>query len=461
MAASGPTRTIWAYWEQGEADLKAKREPALPTTGNYLEDKKLWDGQEHKYRTAHRCVEAWRRLNPGWQVQLLDQGRARALSPAFDELIAKGIGATQIWSDVLRLDLLHRYGGVWTDVQVCPVHPLDAWLPAALHGVGFFAPWWMDGPLDPARDTACEHSLTDPRDGQLGHLWGASGSRVVLTSFIAVNEAQHPIVSAWLGRTMAYMRSLAPGQPYPYFIAFCELTRLCLDDDRLRDELWEKMPRVDGHQIVGDPTCCKRLEPEVDERMLMYKAPMAGANISDPAYDRWLAHRTSIAYRPPVPARSALGGGRDSVLLLAQGLRKPSTTTAPLAAQHAVSLMATTAAYASASASATASLALAASSAASTPAGGLTAAAAVGLWVFAALLVLGVWGVAWSLAARSAHDGPASRLPPPGAVVGDGVAALNKRAHALYGTWARRGSGLAPADESRSLVAQDGNQQRA
>ena len=48
------------------------------------------------------------------------------------------------------------------------------------------SPRWMRGKLEPARDLQCETSFTDERDGQLGHLWGASKSRVVVRGVICV-----------------------------------------------------------------------------------------------------------------------------------------------------------------------------------------------------------------------------------------------------------------------------------
>ena len=130
--------TIWTFWSQGEADLATKLEHESVADAA---ENGLFDGVEHKYRFAERCVRAWRLLNPLWRVVLLDEAEAVRLSPAYAALKAAGSGAVQLWSDVLRLDLLSRYGGVWVDVQLCPVHPLDAWLPIATGPTGFFSPW--------------------------------------------------------------------------------------------------------------------------------------------------------------------------------------------------------------------------------------------------------------------------------------------------------------------------------
>ena len=116
---SSANRTIWMFWAQGEANLSAKRleRPADVTAAAY------GSSSFGKYRTAHRCLHAWRRLNPEWTVRLLDDSEAASMSPLYALLKERGVGKTQLWSDVLRLDLLARYGGVWVDATLCERGP--------------------------------------------------------------------------------------------------------------------------------------------------------------------------------------------------------------------------------------------------------------------------------------------------------------------------------------------------
>ena len=105
-------RTIWTLWHQGFADA-----PPL----------------------VQACLESWRRFNPGWRVIALDR---HSLPDYYD--IAEVIDPARRDLDVIkmsnltRLCLLWRYGGLWTDATVFCLRPLDDWLHAA-YDAGFFA----------------------------------------------------------------------------------------------------------------------------------------------------------------------------------------------------------------------------------------------------------------------------------------------------------------------------------
>ena len=103
-------REIWLYWHQGFE------------TAPWL---------------VQRCAESWRLQNPGWQVHLLD-------AVSISEYLTED-HAGERWqlglahqSDLVRLRLLRRYGGVWADATTLCRKPLESWLPQS-SGSGFFA----------------------------------------------------------------------------------------------------------------------------------------------------------------------------------------------------------------------------------------------------------------------------------------------------------------------------------
>ena len=81
--------------------------------------------------------ERWARLNPNYRLEILDQSAALAvlagLPLKLDQLTPQAL------SDVLRLRLLHKTGGIWADATVFPAKPLDDWLPQLITPSGFFA----------------------------------------------------------------------------------------------------------------------------------------------------------------------------------------------------------------------------------------------------------------------------------------------------------------------------------
>jgi len=105
-------RQVWMFWEQGvEAAPEIVRE----------------------------CLAAWPRMNPGWEVRVLDGESARRAAPRFAKLAKRCPLATPTKrSELLRLELLVRYGGVWADATLLPLRPLDDWLHDWQRPSGFF-----------------------------------------------------------------------------------------------------------------------------------------------------------------------------------------------------------------------------------------------------------------------------------------------------------------------------------
>lgn len=82
------------------------------------------------------CAESWRVTNPGWTIHLLDDRNIAEFVDVSD--IDAADVPIQKKSNVLRLRLCHRYGGVWTDATVLCAAPLDHWLYAAMQTDAFF-----------------------------------------------------------------------------------------------------------------------------------------------------------------------------------------------------------------------------------------------------------------------------------------------------------------------------------
>jgi hypothetical protein len=105
-------KTIWTYWHQGF---------------------------DHAPDLIKHCVQQWQNLHPDWTIHLLDQYSiyefARPLNIAQDTL-DKMILAHR--SDLLRTQLLIKYGGVWADPTCFPLQRLDQWLPEHMKSGLFF-----------------------------------------------------------------------------------------------------------------------------------------------------------------------------------------------------------------------------------------------------------------------------------------------------------------------------------
>jgi hypothetical protein len=108
---SGTPRTVWMLWLQGVENAP------------YL---------------VQRCHESWVEQNPGWRVLMLDESTL----PSYLSIdYSSGNLSRQLpnhRANVVRLELLARFGGVWADGTCFCVQPLDDWLPAKM-SAGFFA----------------------------------------------------------------------------------------------------------------------------------------------------------------------------------------------------------------------------------------------------------------------------------------------------------------------------------
>jgi hypothetical protein len=99
----------------------------------------LWfQGLDKAPYVVRKCHESWVTKNPGWQIVTLDNEVLPRLVSADYHAGNLARLSMQHRSDLVRLDLLARHGGVWADATCYPVCPLDNWLWPNLRA-GFFA----------------------------------------------------------------------------------------------------------------------------------------------------------------------------------------------------------------------------------------------------------------------------------------------------------------------------------
>lgn len=144
----------------------------------------LWfDGWDAAPVLHQRCLETWRLYNREWEVRTIARLELPELlgdlMPTYERLrvamnVLEKFGGFWIppaaESDLLRLMLLLRFGGVWVDSTMLCRRPLDEWLPeAAASGFFAYAPESLEEKLP------------------------------VMSSFLA-SAPKHPITAEWLRR---------------------------------------------------------------------------------------------------------------------------------------------------------------------------------------------------------------------------------------------------------------------
>ena len=173
-------KTVWIYWAQGETNA-----PDI----------------------VKRCIESWRRRNPGWEIVVLDSEKIGAFVRMSD---VPSFLPHRLFADTLRLRLLADHGGVWADATCYCHRPLDEWLPLAA-ARGFFA-------------------FSEPGPDRSIDNW-----------FIAA-EKGGALIGAWRERFDRYIARRA-STPVPYFIAMYAFDWVARRDAELAD-LWRKTPRI-------------------------------------------------------------------------------------------------------------------------------------------------------------------------------------------------------------------------
>ncbi|MEM6963160.1 MAG: capsular polysaccharide synthesis protein [Bacteroidota bacterium] len=100
----------------------------------------LWlQGFDDMPHLVRKCWTSWLTHHPDWEIIFLDKNNL------YDYVNIKTIledRSTIIYaasqSDIIRINLLRRYGGVWVDATCFCQRPLESWLPDYL-AAGFFA----------------------------------------------------------------------------------------------------------------------------------------------------------------------------------------------------------------------------------------------------------------------------------------------------------------------------------
>tara|TARA_B100000787_G_scaffold129752_2_gene98638 strand:+ start:111 stop:1076 length:966 start_codon:yes stop_codon:yes gene_type:complete len=89
-----------------------------------------WHQGTHKLpRFAKALVSMWEKLNPGWTLYVLDQGSVKPWLTEQQNTFLDSMRIPKIahYSDMIRTYLLLNHGGVWFDVTLLPLRPLEYW----------------------------------------------------------------------------------------------------------------------------------------------------------------------------------------------------------------------------------------------------------------------------------------------------------------------------------------------
>jgi hypothetical protein len=86
------------------------------------------------------CIEKWISLNKKFKVNLLCDKTIKKFVPEYEDIVNSSPPRSYAAkSDLLRLLLLKKFGGVWVDASVFPMKPLDQFYDHLVNETGFFS----------------------------------------------------------------------------------------------------------------------------------------------------------------------------------------------------------------------------------------------------------------------------------------------------------------------------------
>lgn len=134
-------KVIWTYWH----------DPALPPL-------------------VQNCMETWRRLNPDFEIRVLDKDSVFQATNMPRFVLDKGLAQARL-SDHIRFELLARYGGIWMDASCICTESLK----------------WV---LDAQQDSGCELVA-------FWHWTTTDLERPIFETFFLAATPKSPYMTAW------------------------------------------------------------------------------------------------------------------------------------------------------------------------------------------------------------------------------------------------------------------------
>lgn len=165
------------------------------------------------------CINRWKDLNPDWRFEFITYKDVSKYAPEFQHIIDKSperIEAHQ--TDLLRLILLKKFGGVWCDASLYPVESLSNFIDDILNDTDFFTYRFF------------------PRSNNM-----KMGNRETVVWFLAVNNNNHYLISEW---HRLFLEKFVNDSHFKYF-TMAELLCELYDRDKKIQFIIDNMVQID------------------------------------------------------------------------------------------------------------------------------------------------------------------------------------------------------------------------
>tara|TARA_B110000495_G_C22964606_1_gene565630 strand:+ start:53 stop:703 length:651 start_codon:yes stop_codon:yes gene_type:complete len=189
-------------------------------------NKKIWmcwfQGEDDNSLSGlnRKCINRWKELNPTWQVNVLSNKTISDYVPEYFEIIKNSPSRKRpACSDLLRILLLSKYGGVWVDASVYPMQPLSDFYGNIVNNTGFFSYRFVPRGSYNTKQGLCE----------------------IVSWFLCVDRPNHYIIEKWKTKFITKFKN---SKHWKYFAFHQTLTDLYDEDEQVR-YIIENMVQID------------------------------------------------------------------------------------------------------------------------------------------------------------------------------------------------------------------------
>jgi len=83
----------------------------------------FWNGEIPN--VVNKCINTWKKYNPEYKITLLNKENLSQYLPELDISNMKNIDSDARLSDIIRLNILAKEGGIWSDASIICLQPFD------------------------------------------------------------------------------------------------------------------------------------------------------------------------------------------------------------------------------------------------------------------------------------------------------------------------------------------------
>jgi len=224
----------------------------------------FWDGPAMA-EVEKLALSSWRLMNPGWDVRVLNFESAMGLLQTESETLMtrafiEKLNSWERKTDLIRLMLLQRFGGVWVDATLFCTRPLDSYVFDMVGKANFSAPTWGI-PRQPCGSPAGPGFTNNFLSGLSNHF------------LVAVPHSY--IVERWLYAfsQLLYNGPCGDSAEWEYFFAQTVFESL-IDTDPRFARMWEEALKLNSGDTHSVWYLEAPLTPQLKERLDHPRAPV-------------------------------------------------------------------------------------------------------------------------------------------------------------------------------------------